>query len=305
MVYSHQFVCAVKVDGSILRESAGAVAIPFGSEYSIYLKNMATVRAMVKVEIDGTDVTEGTWLVINPNSNLDLERFLRNGNLSGGNRFKFIKRTGKIEQHRGVKAEDGLVRIEYKFEKLPDPEVHTHHYHHNHWPYYYYWYPYYPYYPNYPYNPSYPSWRTSYTINSNTLGSAEGGGVHTQAFNVSKHGSDVSNANVAFTNTSGSLRSKGMKSEVNRFASSAKEFSPNPGITVEGSQSNQRFFDAGWFPTEETSHIIVLKLFGAVKGRAVKEAVTVKTKTRCVTCETVNKSGVKFCKECGTSLEII
>ena len=158
-MYKENFVIALKVGGKILREQGDTVAIPFGSEYEIYLKNKSTVRAMVKVEIDGTDVTEGSWLVLNPNSNMDLERFIRNGNWNSGNRFKFIKRTGKIEEHRGIKAEDGLVRIEYKFEKQPDPEVHTHHYHHNQydWSYYdpYYW----PHYYHYPL----PSWTTTTT----------------------------------------------------------------------------------------------------------------------------------------------
>ena len=39
--------------------------------------------------------------------------------------------------------------------------------------------------------------------------------------------------------------------------------------------------------------------------KAVTRAVTVKTKAKCQTCGTSNKSGVKFCKECGTSLEVL
>jgi hypothetical protein len=39
------------------------------------------------------------------------------GNLSQGNRFKFIERTAGIEQHRGIKIDDGLIRIEYEFER--------------------------------------------------------------------------------------------------------------------------------------------------------------------------------------------
>lgn len=315
MVYNHQFVASVKVNGSILRESAGAVAIPFGSEYSLYLKNMASVRAMVKVEIDSTDVTEGTWLVINPNSNMDLERFIKNGNWNSGNRFKFIKRTGKIEEHRGVKAEDGLVRIEYKFEKQPDPEVHTHHYDHYHYNYDPYYWPY-----------RYPYWGTTYTLNSSVNNSGgtsvlrskgvtrglnlrPSGGMSGQAFSLSKSADTLGETS---THTSGALGG----SEVSCFNMSSsdsvsaagcefREASLDPGITVEGSRSDQRFTDVGWFPTEEQSHVIVLKLVGAKGGKQVLRAVTVKTKTKCQTCGTSNKSGVKFCKECGTSLEII
>jgi tRNA(Ile2) C34 agmatinyltransferase TiaS len=74
---------------------------------------------------------------------------------------------------------------------------------------------------------------------------------------------------------------------------------------VEGSQSNQQFYEAGYFPTEEQSHIIVLKLMGTKGGKQVLKAITVKTKTKCHTCGTTNKSGVKFCRECGTSLELV
>jgi len=321
MVYSHQFVAAVKVNGSILREAAGKVAVPFGSEYAVYLKNLASVRAMARVEIDGTDATEGTWLVLAPNSSMDLERFIRNGNLQSGNRFKFIKRTSKIEEARGIKGEDGLVRIEYKFEKLPDPEVHTHHYHHHHDYPYYYPYPWW----NYPYT----TWNASYTtsgsslsnsdnisFSANSLGGASGKGGHGHGSVL--RGKGLSPAMASFTksadstptvnvNTTESLQAKGLEPSVHCFAmqevreASAEE----PGITVPGSQSNQSFYSADWFQTEEQTHVLVLRLVGAVGGKAVTRAVTVKTKAKCQTCGTSNKSGVKFCKECGTSLEII
>jgi hypothetical protein len=37
--------------------------------------------------------------------------------MNSGNRFKFIERTAQIEDYRGIKAEDGLLRVEYAFEK--------------------------------------------------------------------------------------------------------------------------------------------------------------------------------------------
>ncbi len=317
-MYSNKFAACVKVGGKVLREDNGVTTLPFNAEYQVRLKNMASVRAMVKVEIDGTDVTDGTWLVLGPNSSMDLERFIKNGNWNSGNKLKFVKRTGKVEEHRGIKAEDGLVRIEYKFEKQPDPEVHTHHYHHNHYGWDYYW----PYYPHYPY------WGGTYSLNSNTLndghtgsvlrskGGVRGqslGGVQANAFNVSKCADSLGDS-VANVHTTGALNGGSEVSCFNMSMSSDsvgsagtefREASLDPGITVEGSRSDQRFFEAGWFPTEEQSHVIVLKLMGTRGGKAVQRAVTVKTKTKCQTCGTSNKSGVKFCKECGTSLEII
>lgn len=67
------------------------------------------------MEIDGECVADG-GLVISPKQTLDLERFIRNGNLDQGNRFKFIKRTAKIEDHRGVRVDDGIISISYEFE---------------------------------------------------------------------------------------------------------------------------------------------------------------------------------------------
>ena len=317
VVYSNQFVASIKVDNRILRESAGTVAVPFGSEYAIYLKNLSSVRAMVKVEIDGESVTDNTWLIVSANSSFDLERFIKNGNWNRGNRFKFIQRTGKIEQNRGIKGEDGLVRVEYKFEKLPDPEVHTHHYHHNHYD------PYYPYYPYYPWRWYNSGYSAGGTINSSSIHT-----TGTQAFNSSAvfrssskgvtrggiRGQSMESSNLvgsagsddSFSMSEANFQKCADAPSVNCFAAQVTPTaSLDPGITVAGSESSQRFVDGGWFPTETASHIIVLKLMGAVGGKAVRRAITVKTKTKCVTCATVNWSGVKFCKECGTALEQI
>ena len=115
-MYESKLVASLKANGKILREFKDTVYIPFGSEYSFLLKNLNTKRALVTVYIDGEDMTPG-GLVLNAGQEIDLERSIKNGNLKEGNRFKFIERTGNIEQHRGVKLEDGLVRIEFQFEQ--------------------------------------------------------------------------------------------------------------------------------------------------------------------------------------------
>ena len=75
MMYAHKFAVAIKNNGKVLRERGDSVALPFGSEYSIFLKNMNSVRALVRIEIDGTDVTGGHQLIVPANGTLDLERF--------------------------------------------------------------------------------------------------------------------------------------------------------------------------------------------------------------------------------------
>ena len=114
-MYNQKLVASLKANGKILREFKDTVYIPFGSEYSFLLKNLNTKRALVNVFIDGEDMTPG-GLVLDAGQEVDLERSIKNGNLTEGNRFKFIERTGNVEKHRGIKLEDGLVRIEYQFE---------------------------------------------------------------------------------------------------------------------------------------------------------------------------------------------
>jgi hypothetical protein len=118
MMYNQKLVASIKANRKVLREFKDTVYIPFASEYSILIKNLNTVRAVVNVFIDGENVVPG-GLVIDPGCEVDLERWVKNGNLSEGNKFKFIERTSAVEQHRGIKLEDGIVRIEYQFERPP------------------------------------------------------------------------------------------------------------------------------------------------------------------------------------------
>jgi hypothetical protein len=121
-MYNQKLVASIKVKGKILREFKDTVHIPFSSEYSILLKNLNTVRALVNVFVDGENAVPG-GLVINPGQSVDLERWIKNGNLSEGNKFKFIERTSAIENGpRGIKLEDGLIRVEYQFE-IPRPVI--------------------------------------------------------------------------------------------------------------------------------------------------------------------------------------
>jgi len=115
MMYKHKFAVSVKNNGKILRDSDGEVRLPFGSDYSIYLKNLNTVDAVVKVSIDGTDVLDGNSLVLNPNSILDLKGFMKRSKVT--NRFRFIEKTKEISDYRGDRVDDGLIRVEFRFVK--------------------------------------------------------------------------------------------------------------------------------------------------------------------------------------------
>lgn len=116
-MYANKLAVAVKVNNRILRENKDTVLIPFGSEYSLLLKNLNTKRAILNIFVDGANIVPN-GLVLNAGQEIDLERSIVNNNLNKGNKFKFIERTRSIEDHRGVKLEDGLIRIEFQFEQV-------------------------------------------------------------------------------------------------------------------------------------------------------------------------------------------
>uniref|UniRef100_A0A6M3IDF3 Zinc-ribbon domain-containing protein n=1 Tax=viral metagenome TaxID=1070528 RepID=A0A6M3IDF3_9ZZZZ len=119
MVYKSNFVVSVKCNGKILREfkeSDNFVKLPFGSEYSILLKNLESRSAVVSISIDGKDVLDGDKLIIESNKQVELEGFKKKNKVT--NRFKFIEKTEEISNHRGDRIDDGIIRIEYTFEKL-------------------------------------------------------------------------------------------------------------------------------------------------------------------------------------------
>ena len=115
-MYNEKLAVAIKSNGKVLREFKDTVYVAFGSEYAITIKNLNTVRALVHVFVDGKNTTPD-GLVIGVGQSIDYERSLANGSLTTGNKFKFIERTAGIEQHRGIKLEDGLIRVEFQFEK--------------------------------------------------------------------------------------------------------------------------------------------------------------------------------------------
>ncbi len=160
MMYKSNFVAVIKRKGSILREnSEGVVRLPFGSEYTILLKNKDSRRAVVDVEIDDRDAATG--IIIPANTSMELKGFLEG--LKVKNRFRFIQKTKEIQEYRGDRLGDGLVRVEYRFEKEQEQP----------------WVVYPPYPP--PYRPVKPIWPNSgvtWTYHSSeTTGNFKGSGV--------------------------------------------------------------------------------------------------------------------------------
>lgn len=131
-MYDNKFIAVIKCNNKILREKKDTVLLPFDSEYSILLKNLELRRVSVKIYIDGQDVLNKHSLNLEPNSELNLERFIKD--TDKGNRFKFIQKSKEISDYRGDRIDDGLVRIEYQF-ALPVENIYNHYTNNNQYKY--------------------------------------------------------------------------------------------------------------------------------------------------------------------------
>ena len=296
MMYGNKLAAAIKVNGKVLREFKDTVYIPFGAEYAITIKNLHTTRAVVNVYIDGDNVVPG-GLVLSPGQSVDLERSIKNNNLTEGNRFKFIERTGNIEDHRGIKLEDGLIRIEHQFEQ-PRPVINiTDNYWKStqQWP-----------------NPNTPWYSTTNTV------SGTSGSIASDRFSVTASGATTQiNVNGIMRGVdwskNGEATASAASAAINQVSPQASEMHDgmatmdwcDTGITVPGSKSTQSFQHTTVGLLESATHSMVIKLLGDLgHNKPVVNPVTVKHKVKCTTCGRQNKHNAKFCTECGTALEI-
>jgi hypothetical protein len=286
-VFQNNIVTAIKVGGKVLRENGDTVTLPFGSEYSILVKNLNSVRTQINVSVDGQDAAGK--LVIGPNSSMELERFIRNGNLESGNRFKFIERSAEIEAHRGVQVDDGLIRVEAWRERVtmrvpvPRPE--------------YYDDPYpvpvprpYPVYPApYPWRPR------PFMQGPMRPMSATGRPMHPTSKGAPRPDTQASMGRLA------SRAPERERGSINTTHAALGDI----GITAPGSESRQRFVSVSKFPLESQSVVIVLRLRGVVDGQTVEEPLTVDRKPECSMCGKSNPATSQFCGQCGTALVLI
>ena len=131
MAYQNDYVVSVLHQGRPVREFSEngerTVAVPFGAEYKLRLKNKSNQRCKAKVYIDGMDVNyDGGSFVLDAGQTLDLERFVED--LNSGNKFKFIsveegKRTGEVQDP--YSEDNGLIRVEFHPEKIDQWYFHT------------------------------------------------------------------------------------------------------------------------------------------------------------------------------------
>lgn len=274
MVYVEKFVASVKCNGKILRDKNYEVKMPFGSHYSIYLKNLESKRASVKISIDGEDILNGHSLIIEPNKPYELEGFIKDYVLT--NKFKFIKKTQNISDHRGDRIDDGIIRIEYAFEETewititnnPTTIIHEHHYHN----------------PTTIYRPNWdlPQWTVTcdQTYDSN---------INSATF---RGDSSLGESVNYCCNIDDSAKS------IDETIKDLSKPDEDEGITVKGEEVNEKMSYAS-IGKLGPAKVITLKLIGIEGNKVITKPITSKSKIVCETCGKKNKSSFKFCSECG------
>jgi len=282
-MFKDNFVVALKVNGKVLREGEDSVKVPFNTEYSIFLKNLESKKAVVKIFVDGEDVLDGKKLIVHPNSDLELEGYFKD--TAAKNKFKFIEKTKQIEDFRGNRIDDSLIRVEFWFEKdKPIVQDVLHH----HRDIYHSWWWGYPYSPQlwwgYPYSPQLRSpWDTFRYDYPDITWNTTGGGTSSASFDINNQDSQI---NCNYSNSF----------ENNTFN--------EDGITVKGQEINQQFGQGYTSDLEEQSHVIILKIKGFVfDKKKVETPLFVNDKLICKICGTSNRSIYKHCTNCGALLE--
>jgi len=281
MVYNDKLVASIKVGGRILREhDKDHVHLPFGSQYSILFKNMASRKVSIRVKIDSEDVLDHHTLILGAKETMELQRFIVNGNFNTGPAFKFIEKTQQISDHRGDRIDDGIVEIDYRFEVEPpmfksiiQPLVEHHHHHHH-------------------------DTDRLFQYGTRTGDSPSRGlGDSTSVYN-----SSVSPQSVQSSNTVNDSDPVGP--EVSNVVTDSLDSAPSDeGITVKGQEVNQHFTQGYIGPLENQIHTICLKLHGTNEaGTVVRKPLLVQSKPTCQVCGTKNDSRNKYCSHCGNNL---
>jgi len=115
-MYSQKFVLSIIHDGHPVKESGNnsnrQVAIPFGSEYKIRLKNKNERSCTARITIDDTPVSRFGDIIVNSGGTVDLERFIT-GSMQNGKKFKFVS-LDHPDVDDPTKSENGIIRVEFR-----------------------------------------------------------------------------------------------------------------------------------------------------------------------------------------------
>lgn len=137
-MYSNNFVVCIMHNGEALTNSkAGVVALPFGAEYKIRLRNKNNRRAGAQVFLDGEEVTDG-FVIISANDYTDLDC-----HVLSRKRLKFVSADSGEATDAGKDNKDddsnGVVKVVWRLEKeyqLPPPIQYIPHWYNSMWQWY-------------------------------------------------------------------------------------------------------------------------------------------------------------------------
>jgi len=259
MVLKNNFIAVVKSGGRILREHNGEVRLPFGSEYSVLLKNKDSRKAVASISIDGQSVTEGR-IIVDGFSEVELLGFLKGTRVR--NKFKFIQKTDEIVEHRGDKVDDGIVTVEYWFEKVVVEQTITKTY----WelqPYFY---------------PTYPDRR--------------------RKWNDGEYWCSSGTTSALLETTTDTVRDMGV---VNCVYTANVTQDEGITVKGSETNQNFNYGNTKTLEEQSNVINIVLKGYKN-SGIKVDKPVTTSQKVQCPTCGRNVKSSVKYCSNCGTYL---
>jgi hypothetical protein len=117
MVYSSRFVLNVLINGQIVEaRKDGVIAIPFGSEYVIRVRNKhKDRRALAKINVDGENISAGGF-VIDADSHMDIKR-----RADVNSALKFMELTSDEAKETGKESNDdggkGVIEVKFHLEK--------------------------------------------------------------------------------------------------------------------------------------------------------------------------------------------
>jgi hypothetical protein len=263
MTFKNNFIVEVKCNGKVMRIRDGVIALPFGSEYSIYMKNLNSRKAVASLTIDGSDALDGHHRILMPNSSITINGFMKG--MQSTNKFKFTRKTKRISDHRGDFPDDGIIRVEFWFEKakieMPDlvfNRVGT-------WT---------------------TPWDSSAPLKKSTKDYPYFGTGYSSFVNCDGGIAASYNCNSSLSFTSNNINLE-------------------EGITVKGSKLNEDFVYSDIDDLEKTSNVICIKLRGynEKETKKIKKPIYTKTKLVCEICGTKSKSFAKYCRHCGNNIE--
>lgn len=326
MAYSSKFVLTVLRDNQIQKEFAdGIVPLPFGSEYALRLRNKHDRRALIKLFIDGEEVSGGGYIVPRKDK-VDIFR-----PVDKDAAFKFVSLDSSDAADFGKSdnkdRKKGLIEARFYLEKEATPvPTHTtvHHYHYR--------------YKNDPWtlssNPFVAS--TTWTANNYVVGSSDPMGAQGCSGSKSKEetindlklnllasnqpllgmpvpetnittsihcsnsfvGSSSSMINIpdmvmpCMDTYSGCISSDVGDNDLSFMGSADSDADLEAGCTVEGSKTGQEFRNVRFYAEDD---YVALKL--TLQGFTVPEA----PKTEfCIKCGTKKQEKANFCGSCGS-----